>query len=150
MKRILIICTNIIEHKGRILLVKEAGGYKVGTYSLPGGKLNPHESIVQAAIREAKEETGLNIKPEKFVGIYQLPTSKKGDNLTVFVFKSRIMSGKLRTCEEHPEVRFFSYNEIKELARKKLLRTPSIMIALKDVKKGKFLELSALRRLYAE
>lgn len=57
----------IINSKGEVLLLREANTYKdgtnVGRYHFPGGRLDPGESYEDGLRREAKEETGLEVKP---------------------------------------------------------------------------------------
>ena len=46
---------------GEVLLMKRKGAHGEGTWGFPGGKLDKFESFKDCAIREAKEETGLDI-----------------------------------------------------------------------------------------
>ena len=48
------------EHR-RVLLVKQTGGPFVGSWLLPGGRIENDESAVHAAVREVREETGLTM-----------------------------------------------------------------------------------------
>lgn len=52
--------TTVIYHYGKILLVRRKYGPFKGFWCLPGGFANPHEDIEQVAIREVKEETGID------------------------------------------------------------------------------------------
>lgn len=54
----------ILNNKGGILLGRRLKKAGYGTYGLPGGHLKNNETIEQAAIREIKEETGLDVKLE--------------------------------------------------------------------------------------
>lgn len=47
----------------KILLGKRKGSHGAGLYSLPGGHLEKGETMVQSAVREIEEETGINISP---------------------------------------------------------------------------------------
>lgn len=67
-------------------------------YALPGGHVEPGESIVGAVIREMKEETGLDIQNPRLCGIKQFP----GENgrYLVFLFKTDAFSGTLVSSDE--------------------------------------------------
>lgn len=53
-------CAILTNSKGEVLLGKRKSSYKAGTYGLPGGRVNPNETVEQAIIREVEEETGMN------------------------------------------------------------------------------------------
>ncbi len=57
----------------RLLLVKRGGHPFLGCYALPGGFVNPDETVEQAARRELMEETGLNEPKMSLVGVYSKP-----------------------------------------------------------------------------
>lgn len=65
-------------------------------FNLPGGKVEKSETFKQAAIREMKEETGLNIK-EKNLAIFQEDIV---DNYNVITFITNKWSGKIYTQEK--------------------------------------------------
>lgn len=54
----------VCERQGRVLLMRRAGtGFFDGFFSLPGGHVEPGESVKAAALRELHEETGLVVAP---------------------------------------------------------------------------------------
>src|SRR3990172_6127140 len=58
----------IVIQRGRILLVRHGAAYHGrGFLVAPGGGVENDESIIQAAVREVKEETGLDVVPRKIV-----------------------------------------------------------------------------------
>ena len=57
----------------RLLLIKRGGHPYLGCYALPGGFVNPDETVEQAARRELNEETGLNETRMSLVGVYSKP-----------------------------------------------------------------------------
>ena len=61
----------IFDENGRILLVKHTYGRE--NWEIPGGVAEFNESIVQTAVREAREETGLQVAAEHTSGIYYEP-----------------------------------------------------------------------------
>ncbi len=75
------IARGLIFHRDHILLVKSA---RQGHFFLPGGKVDPGESVVTALMREFKEELAWEIEPEQFVGCYEhqfIYTKKSGNRV---------------------------------------------------------------------
>lgn len=60
----------VADEDGRILLIRRSDN---GNYALPGGAMELGESLAAAAVREAKEETGYDVKVTGVVGIYTNP-----------------------------------------------------------------------------
>lgn len=54
----------VVEHQGEIAILQRIQtGELAGSWELPGGKMDPGETILDAALREAEEETGLIVDP---------------------------------------------------------------------------------------
>lgn len=85
-----------------ILLVK---GYR--GWEFPGGYVEKAESIQEAAIREVKEESGIDIQLTKFYGIDQFVAK----SICVFLFEGMPIGGTLTTSTESSEVGYFTIDE---------------------------------------
>lgn len=81
------IVVGLIHDGNNILMVKQAYGSRLWT--LPGGRVEDGESLVQAVSREVREETGLIAEAVGLIGIRDKATQ------TVFVFAIKITGGKL-------------------------------------------------------
>jgi len=67
-------------------------------FTLPGGHVEKGESIVDAVVREMKEETGLTILNPKLCGVKQFPIEE--GRYIVFLFQTNEFSGELISSEE--------------------------------------------------
>ncbi|MFF2374167.1 NUDIX domain-containing protein [Streptomyces xiamenensis] len=106
------------EH-GDILLQRRRDS---GLWALPGGGMEMTESLPGAAIREVKEETGLDIEITGLVGTYTDPrhiiayTDGEVRRQFNICFTARVIGGHLAISEESTELGFFSSNEIESLS----------------------------------
>ena len=110
----------IFDNQDRILLVKRSDN---GQWSLPGGMMELGERLDQTAASEIKEETGLDVAPERLVGIYTNDTYQlrypNGDELKVAssLFRCRITGGTLQPdMDEVSAARFFAPDELPPLS----------------------------------
>ena len=86
-------------HKGERLLLQNRIKADWKGLALPGGHIEPGESVVDAVIREMKEETGLKIEGPPLRGIRQVPWTDGGRYL-VFLFETESFSGDIASsCE---------------------------------------------------
>ena len=80
--------------------------------SFPGGHVEPGESFVDSAIREVKEETGLDITNLEPCGVIHWVHRDRGDRYIVFLYKTSCFSGKLLDATEEGRVFWVDKNEI--------------------------------------
>ena len=125
-------CNLIVDIDGRYLLVQEAKVSARSRYNLPAGKLEIGETLVDAAIREAKEESGLDVEVSYLIGIYQYPITSEGFSVVNFVFHSKVVGGSITRSAAHPVVSYFSPDEIQVLANSHELRGAHIPQAIAD------------------
>ncbi|MBQ8967222.1 NUDIX domain-containing protein [Ruminococcus sp.] len=109
-------CAAVGDDEGRILLQKR----KSGLWGLPGGIAELGEALHETAVREAYEETGLEVEPEVLIGIYSKyeAVCANGDKLqpVTALFRCKVTGGELR-CDENEtlELRYFSREELPEI-----------------------------------
>jgi ADP-ribose pyrophosphatase YjhB (NUDIX family) len=92
----------------RLVLVRRAIEPGYGLWVFPGGYVDRGEDLVSAAIREAREESGLEVRLDGLVGIYSYP----GRPLVVIVYAATHLGGELCCDEECLEARLFAPSEL--------------------------------------
>ena len=143
---VIIGCCNLIsDDAGAYLLVKEAKASAWSRYNLPAGKPERGETLMEASVREAEEETGLEVAIDHLVGIYQCPRTSEGFGVVNFVFFSRVIGGALRTSAAHPVVRYFSKAEIEGMVSERMVRGRHIPSAIADHEAGRQLPTSVIQ-----
>ena len=148
MSKIRVACATIISKDDKILLVRESKEIAKDKFCLPCGKLEFDEEITKCAIRETKEETGLDVDLIKCVGVYQRPASTEDTNTVFFVFEAKPINGKLTTCKDHPEVGYFSIQEIEKIKNEGNLRIKMTLHAIKDFINNQEINLSKIKSIY--
>jgi len=116
-RKIILNCAGaLIIRDGKILFQRRTDN---GRWGLIGGLLEMNETYEQAALREIREETGLEVKLESFLGIFHNHDMvwSNGDAAHVIsaMYTARIVRGEPRIDEESYELRFFGREEIPEL-----------------------------------
>lgn len=104
----------VLNDKGELLLIK---GPRRG-WEMPGGQVEEGESLTDAAVRETKEESGIDIEVIKFCGIYQSVSRCICNTL----FLGKPIGGKLTTSSESLEVGYFPLDEALQMVTWKNFR----------------------------
>lgn len=104
----------LIEMEGGVVLIKRGGQVKPGLWALPSGYIEADESVEEAALREAREETGLDIRLEDLLGIYSFPEGPPDSGIIVF-YRARPVGGALRAGDDALDVRVFQPDDVPEL-----------------------------------
>ena len=98
----------IVVADDRLVLVRRAIEPGYGLWVFPGGYVDRGEEVQAAAIREAKEEAGLDVRIDGLLNIY----SYAHRSLIVIVYGATAIGGELCADEECLEARLFERNEI--------------------------------------
>ena len=85
------VCVVIIDDQGQLVLTKRAD---LPVWCLPGGAVEPDETLVETGLREVREETGLVVEITRLVGLYSRPNWFDGDHTVVFA--AHPVRGELR------------------------------------------------------
>ncbi|MFJ2632658.1 NUDIX domain-containing protein [Streptomyces sp. NPDC087422] len=108
----------VTDEQGRILLQRRRDN---GLWALPGGGMEMTDSLPGTAVREVKEETGLDVEITGLVGTYTDPRHviayTDGEVRRQFnvCFTARVTGGELAVSDESTEVRFVAAGEVDEL-----------------------------------
>ena len=107
----------VFDTDGKVLLQRRGDSNKWG---FPGGAIEIGETPEMAAIREVKEETGLDVKVTDLIGIYtdcdmEYPNGDKAHSISI-VYELEMTGGQLK-CDnlETVELRYFGLDEVPEL-----------------------------------
>src|SRR5512142_1798248 len=106
----------IIIEGDRVVLVKRAHPPIQGQWSIPGGVLEVGEMVREAAVREAREETGLIVEPGDLLGVYDRilrdPKQRVQYHYVLIDFLCRAVGGELLAASDATEVRWFTREEL--------------------------------------
>jgi len=109
----------VVNDQGEILLIRRTDN---NNWAVPGGGMDLGESIIDAAVRETEEETGITCKITGLVGIYTNPRhvilyTSNGEVRQEFsiVFTAQPVGGKLRPSSESSEPRWVSPTAILDM-----------------------------------
>jgi ADP-ribose pyrophosphatase YjhB (NUDIX family)/ribosomal protein S18 acetylase RimI-like enzyme len=104
----------LCEVESGLVLVRRAKPPHQGKWTLPSGYIEADESAEQAALRECKEETGLDVELVDLFGVGSFPEGSLSSGIVVF-YRTRPVGGELRAGDDAAEVRVFGLGEIPEI-----------------------------------
>lgn len=90
----------LIEESDAIVLIKRKKDPHKGKFALPGGFVEYGETVEAAAIREAKEETSLDVELTDILGVYSELTRDPRGHVTTVVFIAKPAKGELQSRDD--------------------------------------------------
>jgi ADP-ribose pyrophosphatase YjhB (NUDIX family) len=127
----------VIIENARVVLVKRGHPPLQGEWSIPGGVLEVGEMLRDAAVREAREETGLNVDTQDLLGVFDRvlrdPEGKTLYHYVLIDFLCKRVSGELKGADDAEEARWFTQEEV---ARVSLAKDTAEVVRLGFEKAG--------------
>jgi 8-oxo-dGTP pyrophosphatase MutT (NUDIX family) len=108
----------VTNDRGEILMQRRADS---GLWALPGGTMDLGETIAQTAVREVREETGLDVEVSAIVGLYSDPrhviayTDGEVRQQFNICFAARLLGGTLRASHESTDVAWITPDALTNL-----------------------------------
>lgn len=101
--------------KGELLLVKRSQPPDIGKWCLPGGFVERGETVREGALRELKEETGLEGRIARLIDVKTRVNGYWGDVILIG-FEVDIVGGNLRAADDASEAHWFPLEQMPEIA----------------------------------
>ncbi len=105
----------IILDDNKIILIKRLNDPYKDHWAIPGGFVEYGEKVEDAAVREAKEETGLDIELTQLVGVYSDPDRDPRGHTVSVAFLSKIVGGTLKSDSDAKDAKFIDIQELKNM-----------------------------------
>lgn len=101
----------LIEEEGKVVLVRRGVAPRAGYWGLPAGYMELDETVEEAAIREAKEETGLEVELDELLGVYSFGGETQVGGVLI-LYAAHVVGGQVAPGDDATEVRLFSPDEL--------------------------------------
>jgi 8-oxo-dGTP pyrophosphatase MutT (NUDIX family) len=120
---------------GRFLMVEEHSNGQI-VFNQPAGHVEAGERIIDAALREALEETGWEVRPDYFLGLYTYLAPVNGVTYYRFCFIATALSRATdRLDEDIIAAHWLTVAELKD--REQQLRSPLVLQCIEDYRNGR-------------
>lgn len=108
-------CLVVVDDRDRVLLVKRSVAPKIGWWCLPGGFMELQETPEAAALRELKEETGLDGRIEGLMGVMATP-NRQYQTVLMIAYRVRRFTGTPTPGDDAAAVAWFSQDNLPPIA----------------------------------
>jgi len=103
-----VVAGTVFTLEGGIVLLKRGVEPAIGKWVFPGGYVDRGEAVHDAAIRETKEESNLDVKLGPLLNVYSYPRSPN----VIVVYSAEVIGGTLTAADESVDARAFKHGEI--------------------------------------
>lgn len=103
------------KNKNEFILIKRKNDPFRNHWAIPGGFVDYGETVENAAIREAKEETGIDVKLKKLIGVYSGPERDPRGHTITMAYLAIGDFGKIKAGSDARDVEIFSFEDIKSM-----------------------------------
>lgn len=100
---------------GEVLLIRRGRPPKQGEWSLPGGRIEPGERAMEAALRELREETGVEAEITGLIDVVDGIFPEAGRHYVLIDYAARWLAGEPVAGDDAVEARFAPLDEIEAL-----------------------------------
>jgi ADP-ribose pyrophosphatase YjhB (NUDIX family) len=119
-------CCACIVHGGRLLLIQRGKEPNQGFWSFPGGRIELEDTIFETAVREVREETGVEIEPLELFQVYDWIVRDEADcvrfHYVVNYVRARCLSGVPRAASDAAAVRWVTESDLPALTMHPFVR----------------------------
>jgi ADP-ribose pyrophosphatase YjhB (NUDIX family) len=98
----------LIEYQGHLVLIQRGHPPHEGQWALPSGFIEVDETIEQAAVREAYEETGLQVELTELFSVHSFPEGPPCSGIILFYRARPLDMGALRAGDDAHDVKLFA------------------------------------------
>ena len=144
MDKAIVVGVCIKNNNNEILMVQEAEEKIRGLYNIPAGKLDNNESITDGAIREAKEETGYDVKLDSILCIQYL----ENRSILKIIFNATIISGNINfDKDEIMDIKWIPIDILESMSSNELRSYESNINIIRDSKNYKSYPIDVLENI---
>lgn len=138
-----VIVSVCIKEEDKFIIIQEGIPKAYGLWNLPGGKLDDNESIIEGALREGKEETGLDIE---ITGILAIHRSLIDENIVRIIFNAKKISENINFDKnEILDCKWITVEEMEKMEKETLRNSETLLDIVKDIKNNKNYSLEMIK-----